>query len=256
MKLLSSALLIIACSASTARAAGLQLAIQDGKVSIDAQDVTIRQILSEWSRVGKTRIVNIERLSGGPITIKFDGIPEKQALDIVLRTVPGYIAAPRETFVANASAYDTILIMATTSAVAAVRSPAPAFGGTPGTPGALTQLRQSPPPQPGIVPDVPGSTSDQQEDAALAAAAAAGLIAVPALAPGQPLAPGQSSVSTPLVMPGGVPQTGAVPGTPTASTPANPWNAPPGTSQPSLAPPPQQTAPQQFVRPRPPQADR
>jgi hypothetical protein len=256
MKSLCSALLIVACFASAPRAAGLQLSIADGKVSIDAQDVTIRQILSEWSRIGKTRIVNIERLSGGPITIKFDGIPEKQALDIVLRSVPGYIAAPRETFVANASAYDTILIMATTTPVAAVRSPAPTFGGTQGTPGAITQLRPAPPPPQAIVPDVPGSAADQQEDAAMAAAAAAGLIAVPALAPGQPLAPGQSSVSTPLVMPGGVPQAGAVPGTPAVSTPTNPWNAPPGTSQPSLAPPPQPTAPQQFVRPRPPQADR
>ena len=78
-----------------ARAAGLQLSIQDGKVSIDAQDVTIRQILTEWARVGKTRIVNVERLSGGPITIKLDAVPEKQALEIILRTVPGYMAAPR-----------------------------------------------------------------------------------------------------------------------------------------------------------------
>src|SRR5688572_4584828 len=110
MKSLIFGLIVLACAASPCRAAGLQLSIHDGKVSIDAQDVTVRQILTEWARIGQTRIVNIERLTGGPVTLKFDAIPEKQALDIVLRTVPGYIAAPRATIVANASTYDTILI--------------------------------------------------------------------------------------------------------------------------------------------------
>ena len=89
MKSLIFGLLILACSVSPCRAAGLQLSIQDGKVSIDAQDVTVRQILTEWARIGKTRIVNIERLSGGPITLKLDAMPEKQALEIVLRTDSG-----------------------------------------------------------------------------------------------------------------------------------------------------------------------
>ena len=41
------------------------------------------------------------------------------ALDTILRAVPGYMAAPRSAYLANASVYDRILIMATTSAVAA-----------------------------------------------------------------------------------------------------------------------------------------
>ena len=39
------------------------LSIHDGRVTLDAQDVTVRQILTEWARVGKTRIVNGERIS-------------------------------------------------------------------------------------------------------------------------------------------------------------------------------------------------
>ena len=136
-----------AASASPCWAAGLKLSIHDGKVSLDAQDVTVRQILTEWARVGKTRIVNLERVTGGPITLKLDDVPEKQALDIILRPFPGYMAAPRATLVADASLYDRILIMATTTAVAALRpqQPAPGFPACrvrfPGAGGNITQLR-------------------------------------------------------------------------------------------------------------------
>ena len=109
-------LFVLALSASPGWAAGLKLAFADGKVSIDAQDVTVRQILTEWSRLGKTRIVNLERVASGPITMKLENVPENVALDTILRAVPGYMAAPRSAYLENASVYDRILIMATTSA--------------------------------------------------------------------------------------------------------------------------------------------
>src|SRR5687767_2792186 len=195
MKTLVFALLLLTWS-SPSLAAGLTLTIQDGLVTLDAQDVTIRQILTEWARVGKTRIVNVERLSGGPVTIKLDGVPEKQALEIILRAVPGYIAAPRETLVSNASVYDTILIMATTTPVAAVRAQPPTFG-APGSAN-ITQLRQPPPFPAGTLAEPPEPSGDPQDDPALAAAAAAGLITVPGLAPA-------AGVPAPLQLPGGMP---------------------------------------------------
>ena len=246
MKKLVLTVFLLACLVSTGRAAGLRLSIEDGRVSIDAQDVTIRQILNEWSRVGKTRIVNVERLGGEPITIKLDGVPERQALDIILRNVPGYVASPRATFAANASVYDTILIMATTTAVAPLRPPASGYAGLPAPGRNVTQLRQGAPLTPGILPEeIPDPAADQEDDPAIAAAAAAGLIAVPAPTPGP------STPPTPLVMPGAAPAPAPAP----AATPSNPWNAPTGTPQPSLAPPPP-PATQPILRPRPPQSDR
>src|ERR671910_12972 len=106
MKKLVFALFLLTCSTSPASAAGLTLSIQDGFVTLDAQDVTVRQILTEWARIGQTQIVNVERITGGPITLKLERIPEKQALDIILRSIPGYMALPRAAFVANASIYD------------------------------------------------------------------------------------------------------------------------------------------------------
>ena len=233
MTRLLSGLLVVAFSASPCWAAGLQLSIHDGTVSIDAQDVTIRQILTEWARIGKTRIVNVERLSGGPITIKFDAVPEKQALDIILRAVPGYIAAPRETLVADASVYETILIMATTTAVAALRPPNPGYAGLQsGFPGGgpnMTALRPAQPLLPGQMPDLPDPADDQQTDPAVAAAAAAGLMPVPA----PPVGPYSGPIPA-MMMPGAI----SNPASPATPTPTNPWNAPAGTAQPSLAPPP------------------
>jgi len=249
MKNLLLGLLALACSASPGLAAGLQLSIRDGKVSIDAQDVTVRQILTEWARVGKTRIVNLERVSGGPVTIKFEGLPEKQALDIVLRTVPGFMAAAREAPLANASVYDTILVMATTTTVAAL-PPARTGGATAGGPfggNTLTQLRQAQMP-PAMMMEPPDPAADQLDDPAIAAAAAAGLIPVPAA-----MLPGAAG-SVPMgVLQGGGPR--PEPASTTPPVPTNPWNAQPGTAQPSLpAPPPPVSAPP-AVGPRPPLAD-
>ena len=247
MKQLLFALLLVSCVAAPARGAGLHLTIQDGKVTLDAQDVTIRQILTEWARVGKTRIVNVERVSGGPVTLKFDALPEKQALDIILRAVPGYVAAPRETLVANASLYEAILVMPTTTAVAAVRPPQPGVPGGLAGPGPafsafgnVTQLRQPPMP---TTPPAAQEPPDPADDPALAAAAAAGLLPAPAPPPGTAIA----APAAPLTLPGQVPAT--------TPAPTNPWNAPVGTAQPSLAPPPAAVTPP-AVRPRPQAPDR
>ena len=257
MKRLGFALFVLIFSASPSDAAGLKLSMHDGLASLDAQDVTVRQILAEWARIGKTRIVNAERIAGPPVTLYFENTPEKQALDIILRTIPGYMALPRATPVADASMYDSILIMATTTAVAPLRpqpSP-PGFMGMPagvpgGAPGGVTQLRPTPqaPMAPGMLFEPPNS-ADQMDDPAIAAAAAAGLVPVPAINPGA------TPVLKPPIAVGGPNQPAGQPAPP-AAAPTNPWNAPVGTPQPSLAPPPPVEQAPNPTRVRPPQADR
>jgi hypothetical protein len=257
MKLFAFALLFLASTASPVLAAGITLTIQNGLVSLDAQDVTVRQILMEWARVGKTRVVNVERVAGGPVTLKFEQVPERQALDIVLRGIPGYIAAPREMLVADGSIYDRILLMPTTTAVAALKQPPqPSANFSPGFPGgsSFTQLRPSAP-QPGTTePNDPAL--DQISDPALAAAAAAGLIPAPgAILTPAPM-PGNPTIPMQMMMPPNSPNAPAQPAQ-TPPAPTNPWNAPAGTAQPSLAAP-QPVAPTTvppLMRPRPPQAD-
>ena len=94
-----------------------------------ATDATVRQILAEWARVGQTKIVNVERIPGGPMTLELTDVPEQDALDILLRSVSGYIAAPRPVAVASLSRYDRILVLPTAGHARppASASPPPVF---------------------------------------------------------------------------------------------------------------------------------
>ena len=106
---------ILAVVITTPVGADVRLTIQDGRVSLTATDATLRQILDEWARVGQTRIVNIEQVAGAPLTIELANEPEDLALAVILRSVSGYVAAPRPTAIAGASRFDRILIMPTSA---------------------------------------------------------------------------------------------------------------------------------------------
>jgi hypothetical protein len=110
--------LLMVLAASTA-SAEVQLSIRNGRVTLLATNATVRQILTEWARIGQTKIVNVERIPGGPLTLQLTNVPEQEALDILLRAVTGYMAVPRPVAVANLSQYDRILVMPT-AAVARV----------------------------------------------------------------------------------------------------------------------------------------
>ena len=70
------------------------MSFHGGKVDLAAENATVRAILTEWARVGGTRIVNAERLAGPPVTVEFKDAYEQQALDALLRGVAGYIVGP------------------------------------------------------------------------------------------------------------------------------------------------------------------
>jgi hypothetical protein len=117
-KLFRSLLIVTAVvgTASLATAGELVVRIADGRATVIARDVTVAQILSEWARVGDTRVVNGEKLFGGPVTLELVDMPEKQALDILLRSAAGYMTAPRPQPLAGASLYDRVVILATSQA--------------------------------------------------------------------------------------------------------------------------------------------
>jgi hypothetical protein len=129
--MVKSMICAVAASLVTASAAfaDVQVLLNNGRVSIVAKDATVRQILSEWARVGQTKVVNIDRIPGGPLTLELTDIPEGQALDVLLRSVSGYMAAPRQTAVANLSVFDRVIVMPTAAAPRPAPSaqPAPAF---------------------------------------------------------------------------------------------------------------------------------
>jgi hypothetical protein len=216
--------------ASSARA-DVQLTIQNGLVSLDAQDATLRQILAEWGRVGQTKIVNGDRVPGGPLTLKFSDMPEDRALEVLLRTVSGYLAAPRATSQTNASRFDRIVVMPT---VAAPRPAAPAASAAPPVM-----------PQPRFVPQPTVDDQNQNDDAQrIAFPGQPGAARPPVFNPFQ-----QPQVQQPPP-PGAAPdapQGGAPPAPVMSSTPT----APPGVSVPGMivpaTPPPGQQGQPQVV---------
>jgi hypothetical protein len=128
--------------ASVAAAGELTVKIADGRATVIAKDVPVRQILAEWARVGNTKVVGAEKLMGGPISLELVDVPEKDALDILLRSAAGYLAAPRPPAVVGASQFDRVLILATSRPPAATASvPQPFNVNRP----ALTQMPQPPP---------------------------------------------------------------------------------------------------------------
>jgi hypothetical protein len=121
MKHLRVAILIAAvCTPASALAGELVLTFKDGRVTLKATDASLRQILNEWARLGQTRMTGLEKLTGSPLTLELVDVPEKQALEILLRSVAGYIAAPRAVMAsASVSRFDRLALLPTSIASAA-----------------------------------------------------------------------------------------------------------------------------------------
>jgi hypothetical protein len=227
-------------AASTA-SAQVQLTMQDGRVSLIAKDATVRQILTEWARVGQTKIVNMERVPGGPITLELNNVTEAQALDVLLRALSGYITAPRPVDVANLSHFDRIIIMPTLAAArpATLSAPPPVFQQTPQftpqpaddadddrpapnvpVPGAprgpvfntfpqpqTTNPQTSSQPGPAMPQQAPAGQQTPSGQPSPTPMAPYGGVAVPGMVapppPGQPQSPSQSPSQQPVRRPGG-----------------------------------------------------
>lgn len=119
MKLLSLVLLLWAAAAPAA-AQELKLQINDGQVSLQADAVSVRRILAEWERVGGTRVSGVDRIPDEWLTLRLVNVPERSALDTILRNVAGYMAESRGAGPATgASVYGRLWIMVTSAAPAA-----------------------------------------------------------------------------------------------------------------------------------------
>jgi len=113
--LLASALVTLA--ALPAAGQSVKLSFHGGKVDLSAENATVRAILTEWGRIGGTRVVNADRVAGPPITVEFKDAYEQHALESLLRGVAGYMVGQRVAPGAPASSgFDRIVILATSTA--------------------------------------------------------------------------------------------------------------------------------------------
>ena len=187
----------------------VRLAIADGRVTMHVQNAAPRAILAEWARVGGATVVDGDRVTGAPLTLDLEGVPERQALGIVLRGVSGYILGAREPGRGGSSMFDRIVILPTSTAP---RAPV----GPPIQPAGVARAPVAPPEIQNLEPNAePGD--------------GAGL-ARPSPGPRQLVAPSglpapPPTLDTPEDAPAAPPQPAVVVG-----TPANPFGVPPGSS--------------------------
>jgi hypothetical protein len=123
----------VACAAftGTAVAGDLKLTIGNGRATLVATDVPLRQILAEWARLGQTTIVNADKLNGPSMTLELVDRPEREVLEVLLKSASGYIAAQRMVSIAGASVFDRVMILPVSKGpVGAAAIPPPQFGRT------------------------------------------------------------------------------------------------------------------------------
>lgn len=218
-KLLCCVIVATSVAATTPAAAGeLKLSMANGRATLMATDVPVRQILAEWARVGETKVVNGERVLGPNLTLQMVDRPEREVLDAVLRTAAGYVAAPRPAAVAHLSVYDRILILPT--------SQAPAYN-----PASMSTPTFNPPPRSMPMPVVVDDDPVEQPNAL-----PPGAMAMPPGAVQQQRPPTQTAPGMPqtLPRPGMLPQ--PAPGTQNPYVPNSPAVRPTGPGGAPLPP--------------------
>jgi hypothetical protein len=229
---------VLCCAALAHAQAPLRLQISGGRVTLHAQNVPVRTILAEWARLGGTRIINGDRVAGAPLTLELEGVPERQALDIILRGVSGYALAAR-TDTAGASMYDRIMILPTSIAP---RNPppgaAPVFqSGPSGVVRPIVPPRQAAQDQDGNDAGEPTPVNDGVplgRPVPVARPVVGGVVP-----PNPPVMPPITVTSDDRPQPQPQQPAGGVP------TPSNPFGLPPGSStRPGVITPPPQPLPQ------------
>ena len=243
--LLSSALPAIAQQPVT-------LQFSSGRVTLRAQNAPVRTILAEWARLGGATVVNGERVAGQPVTLELTDVTERQALDVILRGVAGYMLAPRRSGSMGASAFDRIMILPSSEAP---QNPPPAVAAAGRRPVVPRPAIIARPPQPVLNEEdsEPEAISDDPEPPGNPPGVAGNppRLVPPALV--RPVPGSDSAADEPDADDEGTPTT-AAPGS--VSTPSNPFGVPVGSSAtPGVISPAPRPQPSQQPQ-RPPGANR
>jgi hypothetical protein len=206
--------------AGSVSAQAVKLEFVGGLVNLTVQNAPARVVLAEWARLGGTQMVNGNNVTGAPLTLELIGVAERYALEVILRGVPGYIVSNRQSpGVGGASAFDRVMIMPTTRAVA------PAGGATFGAPVQRPPVFETGNDEPTDVTTI--QRVQEQRAVAEAARRAAEEAAGRVVVTGQPVV-GQPG-SAVVIRPGGAPQ----PFFPDPAPAAAPPPAQPGAGQPA-----------------------
>jgi hypothetical protein len=102
--------------AATSASADVRLAVSHGDVTLFARQASVREILEEWTKVAGTTFIGLEGLSSELITLDLREVPEREALDILLRSASGYIIMPAAADTSIQSQFGSVRVLATSTA--------------------------------------------------------------------------------------------------------------------------------------------
>ena len=88
----------------------VSLVLDERGVTLDARDATLREVLSEWERVGGMKVLNAEVLGERRVTLQLNAVAEREALDIVLRDLAGYVLGLRAASANALSEFGTLVL--------------------------------------------------------------------------------------------------------------------------------------------------
>jgi hypothetical protein len=157
-------------AANGVSAQSLTLRIENGLVTLDANNVTVDEILARWTAATGLTVVSKSGIgSEAPVTIQLSGVSERDALRTVLRDLSGYIMGERRDPDTGVVTIDRLLILPESgaqTASAGVSGTAPGFRRNPFP-------RTAPAPEPSI-DEVPGGPTGLDDAVELAPTAGSG----------------------------------------------------------------------------------
>lgn len=109
------ALFILA--AANAHAQRVSIDLRGDNVTLIATNATLDDILAEWSRSGGLKVATLKggAIGGAPVTIVLRDITERQALEMLLRNLSGYVLSARRDRSTGTSAFEQLLILPTSA---------------------------------------------------------------------------------------------------------------------------------------------
>jgi len=116
----AGAIALACCLVSTARAQeavparsrSLVVSCDEGRMTVVADSVALRTIIQEWARVGGVRLVNPQHVSLAPVSVDLRDLPEGEALEVLLRALPGYLLQERSMESGGSSVFEKLAVMA------------------------------------------------------------------------------------------------------------------------------------------------
>jgi hypothetical protein len=97
----------------------LDLTFNDGKVTLVAQGVTVREIMAEWARRCGCLVQGTDRLTGGStVPMQFEDQPEAAVLESLLRSAGGYLLGPKASGSRGASMYGSVSVFPVSHGIA------------------------------------------------------------------------------------------------------------------------------------------